>query len=170
MRAINDLQRRYGHFDAAFFNSVVPMTFLRRFQRDVPTIISIDGTPISLTSMASWYGSSLAGRFKLLQRLKYSLARQIYSRAKYLLPWSELARDSLLMDYGIPETNVAVVPPGVDLGKWESKPKRRGRSPKVLFVGRDFMRKGGDVLLSGASKPEFQDFEFHFVTKSRLLR
>jgi glycosyltransferase involved in cell wall biosynthesis len=35
-----------------------------------------------------------------------------------------------------------------------------------VFVGADFMRKGGDVLMAVAALPEFASVEWHLVTKS----
>jgi glycosyltransferase involved in cell wall biosynthesis len=39
---------------------------------------------------------------------------------------------------------------------------------RILFVGGEFERKGGHVLLDTARLPEFSTFEFHVVTKSNV--
>lgn len=39
---------------------------------------------------------------------------------------------------------------------------------KILFVGGDFLRKGGDILLQIARMPEFAGCRFHVVTRERV--
>jgi glycosyltransferase involved in cell wall biosynthesis len=39
------------------------------------------------------------------------------------------------------------MPPGVDLDAWQPGPPRRNAVPRLLFVGGDFERKGGALLL-----------------------
>src|SRR5262249_37399304 len=49
-------------------------------------------------------------------------------------------------DYGCRDGDVAVIPPGIDLQQFTPRP-RPDRLPRILFVGGDFLRKGGDLLL-----------------------
>jgi glycosyltransferase involved in cell wall biosynthesis len=88
---------------------------------------------------------------------------------RYLLPWSQFAKNSLISDYGIESDRIIVSPPGIDLSTWkpiEGFAEMQRDSFSVLFVGGDFVRKGGDTLLRVASDEAFRDMEFHFVTKS----
>jgi glycosyltransferase involved in cell wall biosynthesis len=67
------------------------------------------------------------------------------------LPWSRWAAESLRAQ-GIPDGRIRVLPPGVDLGVWRPRPELRGGGDndgrvRVLFVGGDFARKGGPMLL-----------------------
>jgi glycosyltransferase involved in cell wall biosynthesis len=57
-----------------------------------------------------------------------------------------VAARSLVQDYGCPEQDVCVVPPGIDLDLFRPG-ARQNALPRILFVGGDFPRKGGDVLL-----------------------
>lgn len=60
--------------------------------------------------------------------------------------WSRWAAAGLARD-GIPADRIHVISPGVDLDLWRF-PERRPRSPlRLLFVGADFERKGGPLLL-----------------------
>jgi len=176
---IRALERSGRKFDAAFFNHLVPVFFLRRFRRRVPTVISVDVTPPLLDTLGAWYGLQPASKRNLLEKLKHKLTRDVYSDAAYLLPWSNWVRDSLVADYGIQEEKIRVLSPGVNLQKWTG-PDRVGtgrpqhgpasgpsqRKTRVLFVGQEFERKGGDLLLRIAGRPEFQGFEYHFVTNN----
>jgi len=70
--------------------------------------------------------------------------------AAALVTWSGLAADSLVGDYGVPASRVHVIPPGVDLALFRP-PERAGHPDgpvRVLFVGGDFVRKGGPDMLA----------------------
>ncbi len=176
---IRALEKSGRKFDAAFFNHLVPVFFLRQFRKRVPTVISVDVTPTLLDSLGSWYGLRPPSRRSLIEKLKHKLTRAVYLDAAYLLPWSNWVRDSLVADYGIEEKKIKVLSPGVNLQKWTRPEGSRVGRPqdglasegaqekiKVLFVGQEFQRKGGDLLLKVAERQEFQNFEFHFVTNN----
>src|SRR6185437_782989 len=64
-------------------------------------------------------------------------------------PWSTWAADSLRKQ-GIDEQRIRVLPPGVDLEQWKPRPfpaTPPGSPMRLLFVGGDFGRKGGEMLL-----------------------
>jgi glycosyltransferase involved in cell wall biosynthesis len=174
VRALEESGRK---FDAVFFNHIVPASFLRRFIKQVPTVISIDVTPPLLDSVAAWYGIRSASKKTRVEKLKHRLTRDLYADAAYLLPWSNWVRNSLIADYGVHEEKISVLSPGVNLQKWcgpkgsnagrsrhTSPPNAMDRRVKVLFVGQEFERKGGDLLLKIAGRAEFQSLEYHFVT------
>lgn len=54
-----------------------------------------------------------------------------------------------MRDYHADPRKIEVIPPGVDLDFWRAERPRSApkASPRVLFVGGDFVRKGGEVLL-----------------------
>ncbi|MCL5105172.1 MAG: glycosyltransferase family 4 protein [Armatimonadetes bacterium] len=76
----------------------------------------------------------------------YDLETRLYIDAARVLTLSDHTRRSMISDYGVPEGNVKTVGAG---GNFTSVPERTtpydGRT--VLFVGLDFERKGGRVLL-----------------------
>ncbi|MGA9362882.1 MAG: glycosyltransferase family 4 protein [Bacteroidota bacterium] len=169
---IHALERSGKTFDAALFNHITLLPFLRRFMKRTPTVLSLDVTPPLLEHYGEWYLDRVQETDVILRKLRYMVTRRAYRNAAYLLAWSALAKGSLTNDYGIREDRIAVVPPGINLKKWSRLPLE-GRTagtttdrPKVLFVGGDFMRKGGDLLLRVARRAEFQDCEFHLVTRS----
>jgi len=74
--------------------------------------------------------------------------QRTFRLARRCLGWSEWARRSFVRDYGIPEEKTGVVAPGVDLSAWEMPERQEPRGvPRLLFVGGDFVRKGGRLLL-----------------------
>ena len=74
----------------------------------------------------------------------------------------------------MPGEKITVVAPGVDLGLWPSRNGRdpiaaaAGRLPRLLFVGGDFTRKGGEVLLRCFREGLDQRCELHVVTQTKL--
>ena len=109
-----------------------------------PSILSTDATPLNKEDMRREYG--LKAHTGLAARAKRAVHRSIYRRASGFVAWSEWAKASLCDDYGCRPDDVAVVPPGIDLSLF--RPGERGRGlPRFLFVGGDFARKGGDLLL-----------------------
>jgi len=161
------------HFDVAFFNHLAPLTFLERFRRRVPTLISLDATPALLQEYREWY------RFKRdsyrpwwVRSLTQAVTRRSYNDAALIIAWSERVKESLVRRYRIDPDKIRIVPPGVDLQFWHGKANIRDsrsgpkRPIRLLFVGGDFRRKGGDLLLKLAGEKIFQKYEFHFVTRS----
>lgn len=72
-------------------------------------------------------------------------------RAVRLFPWSRWTAASLSADYGVDPTRMRVIPPSI-----HAAPETQGRGTRrssgdgplrILFVGNDFSRKGGDRLL-----------------------
>jgi glycosyltransferase involved in cell wall biosynthesis len=168
------LERSGMAFDAALFHHQVIATFLSGFAsgfaKRVPTLISLDATPVSMLKYGHWYHTPVADPDSAIRQLKRSVTRSVYLNAAHLLPFSEWAKQSLISDYGMQEDKITVVPPSINLRKWKcvlsTLPGQSPRRLRVLFVGGDFLRKGGDLLLRIAKREEFQKFEFHFVTRA----
>jgi glycosyltransferase involved in cell wall biosynthesis len=83
---------------------------------------------------------------RLAQHGKRALFREVFSHAAGFVAWSHWAKRSFVEDYGCREQDVAVIPPGVDLEQFSSG-DRQHELPRILFVGGDFARKGGRLLL-----------------------
>lgn len=162
------LERDCRPFDAAFFNHILPALMLKRFRKRVPCFDSMDVTPLQLVQDGqAYYQSTRTQGSALMTELKRKVAKSIFSGSACLLPYSEYARRSLVSDYGIPDDKILVLPPGTRLETWTNTGKRPHDSPfTVLFVGGEFIRKGGDILLAVAHRPEFRHCRFHFVTRS----
>lgn len=168
---IRALERGGKRFDAAFINHVTPAYFLRGFMKRVPTALCLDVTPRLLDRYSSWYETGSTLSTGLMEQFKRGRTREVYERSRALLPWSDMAKASLMADYGLDEEKILVLPPGINLRLWQPPPTRDGvlqmtRKLNILFVGGHFVRKGGDLLLRVAQHPEFASCEFHMVTKT----
>jgi glycosyltransferase involved in cell wall biosynthesis len=157
-----------GPLDALFYHTQVT-SLLSPLHTRVPTVISLDATPINYDTVGSYYGHRSGGR---LERLKFLANRRAFGAAAALVTWCAWAKDSLVRDYGMPEDKIAVIPPGVDLAHWPRlDPSLRaqgedGRPVKLLFVGGEFARKGGELLLQCFRAGLDERCELHIVTQA----
>jgi hypothetical protein len=76
----------------------------------------------------------------------------IYARARSCTAASHWAADSLLGDYGVPAERVAVVGLGANHSVVEAGQARAWEPARFLFVGVDWQRKGGPLLLRAFSR------------------
>ena len=74
-----------------------------------------------------------------------------YREASGIATFSSVVRDSLVDDYGIDQARVVVVGAGANLSP-TPLPERRDDGNTLAFVGKDFRRKGGGVLLRAFRK------------------
>jgi glycosyltransferase involved in cell wall biosynthesis len=109
-----------------------------------PAVLSCDGTPLNKRAMRQPYG--LRPERRLEELAKRAFYRKMFGGAVGLVGWSNWTKQSFVEDYGCREEDVAVIPPGIDLEKY-SGGERCHELPRLLFVGADFIRKGGDLLL-----------------------
>lgn len=160
------LESARGRFDAAFFNHVLPTLFLHGFRKRTPSIDALDVTPLDLVRYGQlYYDGGRSQGIAPVRSMKHWYAKRVFGEAALLLPQSEFTGRSLLRDYGIPAEKQLVLDPGVILREIHRKPVREGNPVRILFVGGDFIRKGGDLVLRVAQRPEFSGCEFHIVTR-----
>jgi glycosyltransferase involved in cell wall biosynthesis len=110
-----------------------------------------------------------------LERWKWRMNRDCFRLARHLVTWSAWTKAGLVSEYEVPEDKITVLAPGTDVQAWSClEQERRQDGPvRVLFVGGDFKRKGGVVLLEafrllrqqvGAKLP----VELHLVTREKI--
>ena len=154
--------------DGVFYHTQVT-ALLAQFHPKLPAIISLDATPINYDSVGTFYGHRTGG---LSEKAKFAANRRAFDHAEALVTWCQWAKDSLIHDYRIEKERISVIPPGVDLSQW---PRHTGydrvrasseRLPRLLFVGGDFERKGGNILLESFHKALRGRCELSIVTQS----
>jgi glycosyltransferase involved in cell wall biosynthesis len=167
---IKELEVSQRPFDVAYFFGHTICMFLFRFRRRVPYVLAMDGTPLWYARHQLWYAFPRFDPGSLASRLKHLIVRRMYRKAHHLFPLSHGVRDSLVHDYGIPPERITVLPPGVNLSQFPCPDRRAedraGRPLRVIFVGADFDRKGGPLILQLAALPRFADVQFDVVTRS----
>ena len=130
-----------------------------------PFVLSCDATPFAKRHMRGAYG--LASQLAWSEIAKRRLYRQMLRRAAGFTAWSNWAKESLVRDYGCSPKDVAVIPPGVDVSAF-APGAREHALPRILFVGGDFVRKGGDLLLEIFRKHLRGSAELVLVTRDRV--
>lgn len=131
--------------DRADQHDVVVQTHALFELTDARTVLYVDCT--HRQSMEQWPDwNPLRGQG--LQRWLWREGQQ-YRRAEHLFAFSGPTCDSLVEDYGIPQDRVSVVGAGVNFPVLPNRPSSRpiDSAPTILFVGNDFVRKGGPRLL-----------------------
>lgn len=149
-------------YDALVVNTQsVGLSLVSLLPPNLPLAVCLDATFDQLRD-TPWFGRFAMER--ATQPFYYPPLRQaeqrLYNRAQLLFPWSESVAESLRRDYGVPSHRIQVLPPSVTLPPETPRPMRGNGLPQILFLGGDFRRKGGDVLL--------QCFQRHFVNKTEL--
>ena len=173
LRAVSGALARRPH-DALLFHTQVTSLFSVPLMRRVPTVVSLDATPLNYDSVGPFYGHAPATG-SALDRLKTGLNRAAFRSAQALVSWSEWTKDSLVRDYGVPAERVRVIPPGAAPAYFEvgrerlAQPARETTGPvRLLFVGGDFARKGGPLLLEALRGALANQCELHIVTGSEV--
>lgn len=156
---------RERKFDALFIHTQTISLGLAGVMRKVPTVVSLDATPRNFDEFSSTYGSKpMHGR---VEALKLAAHRAVMKQVACFIAWSQWTRRSLVEDYGVDEDRIVINAPGTNLANFpEREPRvaRPGEPLQVLFVGGDFVRKGGDLLLKVCRTLRGQ-VELHVVTQ-----
>ncbi|MBF6591767.1 MAG: glycosyltransferase family 4 protein [Ktedonobacterales bacterium] len=161
---------RHQRLDAIFYHTQVT-ALLSPLQRAAPAVLSLDATPRNYDTVGRAYGHASGG---WAERLKLSINRAAFARAAALVTWCDWARDSLIQDYGIAPERITTLAPGVDLARWQDPAAARqarldrGGRPRLLFVGGDFARKGGELLLECFTRDFAERCELWLVTSASL--
>jgi glycosyltransferase involved in cell wall biosynthesis len=142
------LRPQANSLDALLFHTQVTSLLSAGLMRRVPSVISLDATPLQYDALGRFYGHAPSSNVQV-EAIKKRLNVKALTAAKHLVTWSHWAKSSLVTDYGIQADKISVIPPGIDTTQWNflREPKRRDQPLHLLFVGGDFTRKGGDVLL-----------------------
>lgn len=153
-RIIGDL-RTSGELDALFIHTQVPAILCPDHLRRVPTVVSLDATPIQYDELGVHYEHRVGSRFT--EHLKWRANLACFASAARIVTWSRWARDGLVDRYAVPAEQIEVIPPGVPRERWSPSPGCRtdhgGDGPvRVLFVGADLVRKGGLDLLEACRR------------------
>lgn len=88
----------------------------------------------------------------------------LLGRAARVYPMSSWTAASLRSDCHIPDERIRVLPPSIDLSQVGASATSGGR-PKILFIGNDFRRKGGDRLHRWVMGPLAGTCELHIVSE-----
>ncbi|MEI9953273.1 MAG: glycosyltransferase family 4 protein [Pseudomonadota bacterium] len=151
-----------GKDDALFLASwnlrLVP--FMRRYR----SYFYVDFSPSLMRSLSPWYDHF--HKHPVAQAIREALAAWLPRSARGVLTMSRWSADGIIKDYGISPDRVHVVLPGANLRRWHfvERSGRTGGPVRILMVGGEFQRKGGELLLEWAEKTTRRDFEIDIAT------
>jgi len=171
-RLLNTERKKSGLSDLYFFHTqVVSLLSSGWLPKETPVVISLDATPINYDEIGLAYGHSASNQ--PAEKFKFWLNRRALHHATRLVTWSEWARQSLINDYGVEAQKVEVIPPGTDMSFWqpdlEAKKSNHSHAKlRLLFVGGDFERKGGQLLYETFRRDLSDLFELHLVTQGQV--
>jgi glycosyltransferase involved in cell wall biosynthesis len=143
------------HTQGASFCSVRLMT-------RIPTVISADMSVFQFShrTRAPWVWPNVPLRH---------MERRVFRAAHTVVFWSEWARRSAVENHNLPHEKTMVIPPGVEVDRLSVRRERTGRVPvRILFVGNDFIRKGGQELLDVFLQRFKDKAELHLVTNAAV--
>jgi glycosyltransferase involved in cell wall biosynthesis len=157
--------------DALVFHTQVTALFSVALMRRLPSIVSMDATPINYDRVGAYYGHRPAGN-TFLDTRKFQMNQAVFTAAAALVTWSNWARASLIDDYATDPARIHVLAPGAAPAYFEIGERRQPASPshpaKVLFVGGDLERKGGPLLLDSIGDLLGDRCELHLVTSQPI--
>ena len=122
-RAIRRL-RKGGPLDAMFIHTQVPAILSPDHVKDVPTVVSLDATPIQYDELGAHYGHDTGGR--AVERFKWQANKACFARAEEVVAWAEWTKQGLVDRYDVPADKVVVIPPGVDYARWSAYGRDEG--------------------------------------------
>ena len=160
------MRRHIRHLDGALYHTQVTSLFAAGLMRQVASVVSLDATPLQYDALGAFYGHVPSTNARL-EAVKKRLNQRAFGAARHLVAWSEWAKASLVADYGVAPEKITVIPPGIDTELWQrERPLRTGGPLRLLFVGGDFPRKGGDTLLEAFRRLPPGLAELTIVTKT----
>ncbi len=158
--------RASSQYDALFFHTHPTTLLCAPLMRRVPAVISLDVTPAQYNTIGVGYGHQPSPA--PVEHLKHALYMRTFRAARAFVAMSDWVRRSLIDDYGIDAARISVVPVGTDIGLWARPAPKRDEDPvRILFVGGDFARKGGEVLLQAFAAVRDR-CELHLLTRDRV--
>ena len=113
--------------------------------------------------------TGVSGR-RIDEALRYE--EQTAGQMVAVLTFSEYLRQSFIDDYHVPAGRVFTVGGGVNFRTIPPEASKDYSRPQVLFIGIEFDRKGGPVLLDafGLVRKRIPDAELHIVGPARIDR
>jgi starch synthase len=134
------LERRARELESDFDLTLQCLGWVHRQPR--PYVLYLDQTRLMAErGWPEWMPLARRERDEMLER-----EREQYTSAAHIFAMGEPGRSSLVDEYGVDPSRITVVGGGVNFDELPD-PAGPAIEPSVLFIGRDFERKGGEVLV-----------------------
>lgn len=91
----------------------------------------------------------------------------ICSSASHIYPMSGWAENSVLTDFSCFPSRSTIIPPSGFISDFpQPRSFTKSARPKVVFIGNDLYRKGGDKLIKWAQGPLRNEMELHIISQA----
>jgi glycosyltransferase involved in cell wall biosynthesis len=145
--ARRQIQRRLREapYDVLHLHTQVAAYAADDLMRRIPTVVSGDITAALVATEAT------PPAFRWTHRPGVAREKRLFGLAAAVVMWSRWAADSLTNDLGIAAEKIHVIPPGTEVAAFpevDPDARRDDRLPRLLFVGGQFRRKGGEDVLA----------------------
>ncbi len=125
------------------FNSISPALFAYGKWDDEKSALILDWT-------RTLYPYVRKERIK--RDVAFTIHKSILNSSGKILCWSDALMENLQEIYGVNASSLIKVPAPFLFEKMDNPPRQTPEKPRVLFVGGDFYRKGGDVIVDAIKK------------------
>ncbi len=159
------LHPRRQHLEAVLIHTQTISLMCWGLMGRLPIVISTDATPRNIDELAGAYRHRQGSPIE--EELKQRIVGSTLRRAAGVIPWCEWAARSLREDYGVSDDRIDMIRPGISLENWPVAKDRRPGPCRLLFVGGDFHRKGGDAVVE-CLQSIAGEWELDVVTKSKV--
>lgn len=163
--------RQLAQLDAVMFHQFdnYAVACLRSALQPQPLVINSQDDPPIADPATYPINPHQAGKADWRRNLRFRFDCWCADRTACFIPFSQWAGNILIQDCHVPQTHVHPIHVGLDLDYYPDRPKperQPGERVQLLFVGGDFRRKGGELLLSVYRQHFADQADLHLVTKT----
>jgi glycosyltransferase involved in cell wall biosynthesis len=133
-------------FDLVVVNTWELAVTMRETARRLPAIMVMDSIPATVDAQLRRQGQTGLKR-SLVHLVHQWTFGKVVREFDYFLPKSSNCVASLQVDFGVPRDRCFITLAPQDLALWRPRPRSYESPTRLLFVGNDFVRKGGEFLL-----------------------
>lgn len=170
-RVLVDELRRRERLAAIVVNTQSVALDLAEIAPELPLFVCLDATFAQL-ARSRWFAMNRVAGWLLPLTLApiRGRERRLLAAATRHLVWSAPVRQSLRTEYGVADERIGTLPPSLDLNRLRVRPvpTPSNTRPRLLFLGGDFRRKGGPVLLQAFRERFASRCELHVVTQTAV--
>ncbi|NTM33511.1 glycosyltransferase family 4 protein, partial [Enterococcus faecium] len=119
----------------------------------------------------SFYYSGFQNLSEYELKKRHQIQIERYEHAKYIFTMSKYLRDFLINHEGMSKDKVIHVGGGINLPSNDDKSLNIKNRRRILFVGRDFKRKGGDLVVESYKllrKTKFYNLELYIAGPTKI--
>lgn len=163
--------RQMAHLDAVMFHQFdnYALACVRSTLKPQPLLVNSQDDPPIADPATYPINPHQAGKADWRRKLRFRFDCWCADRTSCFIPFSPWAGNILVQDCHVPQAQVHPIHVGLDLDYYPDRPKpdrQPGERVQLLFVGGDFRRKGGELLLNVYRQTFADQADLHLVTKT----